>query len=105
MFRTILIAGLMFAASPAFAEMAAPNPKPAKQTTIRGCTASGSAGCHLLRVGKENVMLLGKADVALPPAKLNVIATGVLGAAPPNVCDAKRQMLASKIVITRAPCK
>ena len=105
MLRTVLIASVMLAAGPAFAEMAAPAPKPAKETTVRGCTSSGNSGCHLLRAGKENVMLLGKPGVALPPAKVNVVATGVLGAAPPNVCNVKKQMLASKILITRAPCK
>jgi hypothetical protein len=107
MLRTVLIASLMLAAGPAFAEMAAPAKpaKPPKQTTIKGCTASGYSGCHLVRVGKQNIMLLGKPDVVLPPAKTYVIATGVLGAAPPNVCNVTKQMLASKIIATRRACK
>lgn len=105
MLRTVLIAGLMFAAGPAFAEMAAPKAKPAKQTTVRGCTSSGYSGCELLMVGKGNVLLTAKPDVAVPPAKTFIIATGTMGAAPPNVCNVTKQFTASKIVATRARCK
>ena len=108
MLRTVLIASLMLAAGPAFAEMAAPNPKPPKapkQTTVRGCTPSGYSGCQLLMVGKQNVLLTAKADVAVPPAKTFIIATGTMGAAPPNVCGVTKQFTASKIVATQARCK
>jgi hypothetical protein len=105
MLRTVLIAGLMLAAGPAFAEMAAPPMKPAKQTTVRGCTSSGYSGCELLKVGKGNVLLAAKADVVVPPAKTFIIATGTMAAAPPNVCNVTKQFTASKIVATRARCK
>jgi hypothetical protein len=108
MLRTVLIASLMLAAGPAFAEMAAAPPKPAKppkQTTVRGCTSSGYSGCELLMVGKQNVLLTAAAGVAVPPAKTFIIATGTMGAAPPNMCNVTKQFTASKIVATRARCK
>ena len=110
MLRTVLIAGLMLAAGPAFAEMAAPTkpapaPRPAKETTVRGCTSSGFSGCQLLKVGKDNVLLTAKAGVASPPPKTFIIAKGVMGAASMNVCNVKKQFTASKIVQTRARCK
>ena len=108
MLRTVLIASLMLAAGPAFAEMAAPTmkaPKPPKQTTVRGCTSSGYSGCQLLKVGKDTVLLAAKADVVQPPPKTFIIATGTMGAAPPNVCNVTKQFTASKIVQTRARCK
>jgi hypothetical protein len=105
MIRTLAIACMMIAAGPALAEMAAPQPKPPKQTTVRGCTSSGYSGCQLLMVGKANVLLTAKADVAVPPAKTFIIATGTMGSAPPNVCSVTKQFIASKIVATRARCK
>ncbi len=105
MIRTLVIAGMMVAAGPAFAEMAAPAPKPPKEITVRGCTSSGYAGCHLLQAGTRKVMLTAKADVVLPPAKTYVIATGTMGAAPPNVCGVTQRLIASKIIATRRACK
>jgi len=108
MIRTLVIASMMLAAGPAFAEMAAPTvpkPKPAKQTTVRGCTSTGYSGCQLLRVGKDNVLLAAKAGVVQPPPKTFIIATGTMGAAPPNICNVTKQFTASKIVQTRARCK
>jgi hypothetical protein len=108
MIRTLVIAGMMIAAGPALAEMAAPAQKPAKppkETTVRGCTSSGFAGCSMLVIGKENVMLTAKAGVAVPPAKTYVIAKGIMGAAPPNVCNVKRQFTASNIIATKRACK
>ena len=107
MLRTLVIAGMMVAAGPAFAEMAAPakKPKPAKEVTVRGCTASGFAGCSTLQVGKDTVMLTGKAGVALPAPKTYIIATGTMGPAGPNVCRATKHMVASKIIETRRACK
>jgi hypothetical protein len=98
----------MLAAGPAFAEMAAPQPKPTKppkQTTVRGCTSSGYSGCELLMVGKQNVLLTAKPDVAVPPAKTFIIATGTMGAAAPNMCSVTKQFTASKIVATKRKCK
>src|SRR5262249_32234007 len=100
MLRTLVIAGMVLAAGPALAEMAAPAPKPPREVTIRGCTGFGLDGCSTIRVGKESVMLIGKPGVALPPARTFIIAKGVLGPAPPNVCRTTRQMLASKIIQT-----
>lgn len=107
MIRALVIAGLMVAAGPAFAEMArAPaTPKPAKTITVSGCTSSGFSGCHLLRVGKQNVLLTAKAGVVLPPPKTFVVATGTLGAAPHNICNVTKQFIASKIIATRRACK
>jgi hypothetical protein len=105
MIRTLVIASVMLAAGPAFAQMAAPAPKPPKEITVRGCTSSGYAGCHLLQAGTRKVMLTAKPDVVLPPAKTYVIATGVMGAAPPNVCGVTQRLLASKIIQTRRACK
>jgi hypothetical protein len=109
MIRALVIASMLLAAGPAFAEMAAPTPpakqKPAKETTVSGCTSSGYSGCHLLRVGKENVLLTAKAGVVMPPGKTFVVATGTMGAAPPNICNATKQFTASKIVATKRACK
>ena len=108
MIRTLVIAGMMLAAGPAFAEMAAPatpKPKAPKQTTVSGCTSSGYSGCHLLRVGKQNVLLTAKADVVLPPAKTFVVAKGVMGNAPPNICNVTKQFVASSIIATKRACK
>jgi hypothetical protein len=109
MIRALVIAGMMVAAGPAFAEMAAPQPapapKPPKETTVRGCTSTGYSGCQLLMVGKQNVLLTAKAGVAVPPPKTFIIATGTMGAAPPNVCNVTKQFTASKIVATMARCK
>ena len=108
MLRTLVIASMMLAAGPALAEMAAPAPKPAKppkETMVRGCTSSGFAGCSLLQIGKQNVMLIAKPGVAVPPPKTYVIAKGIMAAAPPNVCNVTKQFTASKIVATRRACK
>jgi hypothetical protein len=107
MIRTLVIAGMMVAAGPAFAEMAAPTKpaKPPKETTVMGCTSSGFSGCSLLQVGKQNVMLTAKAGVAVPPAKTFIVAKGTMGAAPPNVCNVTKQFTASKIVATKRKCK
>lgn len=108
MLKTLLVATMLLAAGPALAEMAAPAqkpPKPPKETTVHGCTSSGFAGCSLLVIGKENVMLTAKAGVVVPPPKTYVIARGIMGAAPPNVCNVKRQFTASKIVVLPKKCK
>jgi hypothetical protein len=105
MLRTLVIASMMLAAGPALAEMAAPAPIPPHHTTVRGCTSSGYSGCVLLRVGKENILLTAKAGVVLPPANTRIFATGTLGAAPPNVCNATRQLTADKIIQTKGRCK
>jgi hypothetical protein len=109
MIRALVIAGMMVAAGPAFAEMArAPTPakpKPAKTVTVSGCTSSGYAGCTLLKVGKENVLLNAKAGVVNPPAKTFVVATGTMDAAPPNVCNVTKQLSASKIIATKRKCQ
>ena len=95
MIRTLVIATMLVAAGPALA----------KDKTIRGCTTSGFAGCSTMQLGKETVMLIGKAGAVMPPPKTYVIATGTLGPAGPNVCRATLKMLASKIVHTRRACK
>ena len=107
MIRTLVIATMMVAAGPALAEMAAPAkpPKPPKEVTVRGCTSSGIAGCSLIQVGRENVMLIGKAGVVLPPPKTYAIATGVLSPPGPSICRETQRMLASKIIQTRRACK
>lgn len=109
MIRTLVIVSAMLAAGPALAEMArAPTPakpKPPKQTTVSGCTSSGFSGCHLLHVGKQNVLLTAKAGVVLPPPKTFVVATGTMGAAPPNICSVSKQFIASKIIATKRKCK
>src|SRR6476659_7069673 len=87
MIRMLVIASMMVAAGPAFAEMAAPAPKPPKETTVRGCTSTGYSGCQLLMVGKQNALLAAKAGAVQPPAKTFIIAKGTMGAAPPNVCN------------------
>jgi len=96
----------MLVAGPAIAEMAkAPaKPKPPKTVTVSGCTSSGYAGCTLLKVGKENVLLNAKAGVVNPPAKTFIVATGTMGAAPPNVCNVTKQFTASKIIATKRKC-
>ena len=108
MIRTLVIASMMLAAGPAFAEMAAPKPapKPPKETTVRGCTSTGYSGCTLLMVGKQNVLLIAKPGVVQPPPKTFIIATGTMGAAPPNICNVTKQFTASKIVQSKvARCK
>src|SRR5688572_13035000 len=108
MIRTLVIATMMVAAGPALAQMAAPPakpPKPPKEVTVRGCTGAGFAGCSTLQVGKESLMLIGKAGVALPAPKTYIVAKGVVGPAGPNVCRATKKMLASKIIETRRACK
>jgi hypothetical protein len=107
MIRTLVIATMMVAAGPALAEMAAPAkpPKPPKEVTVRGCTGAGFAGCSTLQAGKESLMLIGKAGVALPAPKTYIVATGVVGPAGPNVCRATKKMVASKIIQTRRACK
>ena len=105
MLRTLVIASMVLAAGPALAELAAPTMKPPKQTTVRGCTSTGYSGCQLLKVGNANVLLTAKAGVVQPPAKTFIVATGTMGAAPPNVCNVTKQFTASKIVQTRARCK
>jgi hypothetical protein len=108
MIRTLAIVGALVAAGPALAEMArAPTPakpKPPKMVTVSGCTSSGYAGCTLLKVGKGNVLLNAKAGVVNPPAKTFIVATGTMGAAPPNVCNVTKQFSASKIIATRRKC-
>ncbi len=108
MIKALVIVGMMFAAGPAFAEMArAPTPakpKPPKVMTVSGCTSSGYAGCTLLKVGKESVLLKANAGVVMPPAKTLVVATGTMGAAPPNVCNVTKQFSASKIIATKRKC-
>src|ERR1051325_660529 len=105
MLRILVIASAMLAAGPALAEMAAPAPKPPKETTVRGCTASGYSGCQLLGVRKETVLLTAKAGVVQQTPKTFIIATGTMGAAPPNVCNVTKQFTASKIIQTQARCK
>ncbi len=107
MIKALVIVGAMLAAGPALAEMArAPTkPKPAKQVTVSGCTSSGYAGCTLLKAGKDTVLLRAQAGVVMPPAKTFVVATGTMGAAPPNVCNVTKQLSASKIIQTRRKCK
>ena len=109
MIRALVIAGLMVAAGPALAEMArAPTPakpKAPRQVAISGCTVSGFSGCHLLKVGNQNVLLTAKADVVLPPPKTFVVVNGTIGAAPPNICNVSRQFIASNIIATRRTCK
>jgi len=95
MIRTLVIATMLVAAGPALA----------KEVTVRGCTSSGYAGCSLLKAGKDTLMLTGKAGVVIPPANTNVVATGTIGPAGPNVCNATKRMIASKIIATRRPCK
>ena len=95
MIRTLVIATMLVAAGPALA----------KDKTIRGCATSGIAGCVTMQLGKETVMLIGKAGAVMPPTKTYVIATGTLGPAGPNVCRATLKMLASKIIHTRRACK
>lgn len=108
MIRTLAIVGALVAAGPALAEMArapAPaKPKPPKQVTVSGCTSSGFAGCTLLKAGKETVLLNAKAGAVMPPAKTFVVATGTMGAAPPNVCGVTKQLTASKIIATKRKC-
>ncbi len=105
MLRTVLIASVALAAGPAFAEMAAPKPKPAKQVTVSGCTVSGPSGCHILKVGKQNVLLTAKPDVVLPPANTFVVATGTMGDPPHTFCGVSKQLIASKIIATKRRCK
>ena len=95
MLRTLVIASVMLAAGQALA----------KEVTVRGCTSSGFVGCSMLVVGKENMLLTAKPGVVVPPPKTFVYATGTIGAAPPNICNVKRQFIASKIVATRRMCK
>ena len=40
----------------------------------------------------------------MPPAKTFVVATGTMGAAPPNICNVTKT-LASKIIHTKRACK
>jgi len=108
MLKTLVIASMMLAAGPALAEMAAPAQKPAKppkETTVSGCTSSGFAGCSLLLIGKQSVMLIAKPGVVVPPPKTYVIARGILAAAPPNVCNVTKQFTASKIIPLPKKCK
>jgi len=105
MIRTFVIGAMLLASAPAFAEMAAPAPKPAKQTTVRGCTASEFAGCHVLKVGKQNILLTAKPDVVLPPANTFVIATGTMQDPPHTICQVSKQLIASKIIATKRRCK
>ena len=95
MIRTLVIASVVLAAGPALA----------KDVTVRGCTSSGYAGCVLLKAGKDNLMLTGKAGVVVPAAKTFVHATGAIEPAGPNVCNATKRMIASKIIQTRRACK
>ena len=95
MLRTLLIASVMLAAGPALA----------KEVTVRGCTSSGFAGCSLLKVGKENLMLTAKAGVVIPPSNTFVYATGTISPAGPNVCNTTKRIIASKIVATKRKCK
>ena len=106
MIRTFVVVGAMLAAGPVWAEMAkAPaKPKPPKTVTVSGCTSSGYAGCTLLKVGKENVLLNAKAGVVMPPAKTFIVATGTMGAAPPNACNVTKQLSAIKIIQTKRKC-
>lgn len=106
MIRTFVVIGAMLAAGPVWAEMAkAPaKPKPPKTVTVSGCTSSGYAGCTLLKAGKETVLLNAKAGAVMPPAKTFVVATGTMGAAPPNVCNVSKQFSASKIIHTKRKC-
>jgi hypothetical protein len=107
MIRTLLVATMLVAAGPALAEMAAPAkpPKPPKEVTVRGCTSSGFAGCSLLKVGKENLMLTAKAGVVIPASNTYVVATGTIGPAGPNVCNATKRIVASKLIATKRKCK
>ena len=106
MLRTLVIASMMLAAGPALAEMAAPAkpPKPPKEVTVRGCTSSGFAGCSLLKVGKESLMLTAKAGVVVPPSNTYSIVTGVIGPAGANVCNVAKRIVASKIIATKRKC-
>jgi len=79
-------------------------PKPPKTVTVSGCTSSGYAGCTLLKAGKESVLLKANAGAVMPPAKTFVVATGTMGAAPPNVCNVSKQFSASKIIHTKRKC-
>ena len=108
MIRALVIASLMLAAGPAFAETAAPKtpkPKPPKQVTVSGCTASEFAGCHVLKVGKQNILLTAKPDVVLPPANTFVVATGTMQDPPHTFCRVSKQLIASKIIATKRRCK
>ena len=106
MLRMLVVASVVLAAGPAFAEMAAPAyTKPAKEVTIRGCTGAGFAGCSTIQRGKDTVMLFAKPGVALPAPKTYIIAKGTLSPAEGNVCRATLKMLASKIIETRRACK
>ena len=106
MIRTLAVVSAMLVAGPAIAQMAkAPaKEKPPKQVTVSGCTSSGFAGCTLLKAGKDNVLLSAKAGVVNPPAKTFIVATGTMGAAPPNVCNVTKQLSASKIIATKRKC-
>ena len=63
MIRTLVIASVM---------LAPPDRLLQKEVTVRGCTSSGFAGCSLLKVGKESLMLTGKAGVVIPPSNTYV---------------------------------
>jgi hypothetical protein len=106
MIRILAVVSAMLVAGPAIAEMAkAPaKPKPPKQVTVSGCTSSGYAGCTLLKAGKDTVLLKANAGAVMPPAKTFVVATGTMGAAPPNVCNVTKQFAASKIIHTKRKC-
>ena len=95
MLRTLVVAGVLLAAGPALA----------KEVTVKGCTSSGFVGCSMLVVGKENMLLTAKPGVVVPLPKTFVYATGTIGASPPNICNVRKQFIASKIIATRRMCK
>jgi hypothetical protein len=106
MIRALVIAGLMVAAGPAFAEMArAPaKPKPAKEITRSGCTFLGLEGCYFFQAGKEKVTLTADPGVVIPAPRTFIVATGKLVPVEIGFCGVKHRFHASKIISTKRLC-
>jgi hypothetical protein len=108
MIRTLVIAAMMLAAGPAFAEMAPKRPpakpKPVKEVTVSGCTMLGLEGCYLFQAGKERVTLTANAGVVIPPPRTFIVAKGKFEPVQIGFCSVKQRFHASSIIATKRKC-